>query len=183
MDLPTARTKALCASVNLSPPTRHLSPQYPAPTYNTSTLSCFTQSLEEVWMYAFGRFIFEIIIWTLGERGWSSTEKSFGTPLEGRLGEELRGSLGAKGLSRCGIFNNKLLDLERRFPTHPHTELSTQPPFPSCIGKNVSVSASHSNGKLPPCVFLRHSQSSLFQTQVFGGFIFTFGIEGSQTLV
>lgn len=46
MELLTTPTKAQCAAVNLSPPTHHISPCYPAPPPHTSTLFILRKSLE-----------------------------------------------------------------------------------------------------------------------------------------
>lgn len=55
MELLTTPTKALCAPVNLPPPTRHLSPHYSAPPHRTSTVFYLTQNQERAGTAVFGQ--------------------------------------------------------------------------------------------------------------------------------
>lgn len=73
----------------------------------------------------------------------------------------LRLSGGNDGLSLFAVCSNKLLDLERKFQTHPQPLFNTvTPPLFLMPQKSVSVSVRHSSRKPPPCVFLQPTSSA-----------------------
>lgn len=135
MELLTTPTKAQCAAVNLSPPTRHISPLYPAPPPHTSTLFFLfhAKAWNELARLCLSGLVRQRIRgWGLGSRGlryrgenfWQTMGK---TPCFGD--GALRVSGGYDELRLTAVCYNRLLDFERRFQSHPQPLLNAAAPL------------------------------------------------------